>query len=45
LLRSEVELERMQTKPDVDLSAVHRLEGEVAQARAGLRASTSEKEA
>jgi anaerobic magnesium-protoporphyrin IX monomethyl ester cyclase len=45
LLRSEVELDRMQTKPDVDLPAVHRLQGEVAQARAGLQASISEKEA
>jgi radical SAM superfamily enzyme YgiQ (UPF0313 family) len=45
LLRSEVELERMQTKPDIDLSAIHRLECEVAHARAGLLESISEKEA
>jgi anaerobic magnesium-protoporphyrin IX monomethyl ester cyclase len=45
LLRSEVELGRMQAKPDVDLPAIQKLEGEIAHARAGLQASISEKEA
>jgi len=45
LLRSEVELERMQAKPDVELAAIHRLQSEAADARAGLYASLSEQEA
>ena len=45
LLRSEVELERMHAKPDVDLPAIHRLQSEAADARAGLHASISEQEA
>jgi len=45
LLRSEVEIERMQAKPDVDLLAIHKLQSEVALAREGLHASISETEA
>jgi radical SAM superfamily enzyme YgiQ (UPF0313 family) len=45
LLRSEVELERMHAKPDADLPAIHRLQSEAADARAGLHASISEQEA
>jgi anaerobic magnesium-protoporphyrin IX monomethyl ester cyclase len=45
LLRSEVELERMHAKPEVDLPAIHRLQSEAADARAGLHASISEQEA
>jgi radical SAM superfamily enzyme YgiQ (UPF0313 family) len=45
LLRSEVELERLQAKPDFDLPAIQKLEGEVAHARAGLQESISEMEA
>jgi anaerobic magnesium-protoporphyrin IX monomethyl ester cyclase len=42
LLRSEVELERMQGKPDLDLPAIQKLQHEIAHARAGLQASISE---
>jgi len=45
LLRSEVELGRIQAKPDVDLPAMQKLQSEIADARAGLQASISEKEA
>jgi anaerobic magnesium-protoporphyrin IX monomethyl ester cyclase len=45
LLHSEVELERMRAKPGVDLPAIRKLRSDVALARAGLRASISEKEA
>jgi radical SAM superfamily enzyme YgiQ (UPF0313 family) len=45
LLRSEVELERMQANPDIDVPAMHRLQSDIAHARAGLQASISEKEA
>jgi len=45
LLRSEVEIERMQAKPDVDLPAIYKLQSEAALAREGLQASISEKEA
>ena len=45
LLRSEVELGRIQAKPDVDLPAIQELQCEIAHARAGLQASISEKEA
>jgi anaerobic magnesium-protoporphyrin IX monomethyl ester cyclase len=45
LLRSEVELERLQAKQDFDLPAIQKLEGEVAHARAGLQESISEMEA
>jgi radical SAM superfamily enzyme YgiQ (UPF0313 family) len=45
LLRSEVELGRMQAKSDVDLPAIQELQSEIAHARAGLQASISEKEA
>jgi anaerobic magnesium-protoporphyrin IX monomethyl ester cyclase len=45
LLRSEVELERMHAKSDIDLSAIHKLQTEAAVARLGLQASISEKEA
>jgi anaerobic magnesium-protoporphyrin IX monomethyl ester cyclase len=42
LLRSEVELEKMQGKPDLDSPAVQKLQHEIADARAGLQASISE---
>jgi anaerobic magnesium-protoporphyrin IX monomethyl ester cyclase len=45
LLRSEVELEKTQAKPDVDLLAILKLQSDIADARAGLQASISEKEA
>lgn len=45
LLRSEVELGRMQSKADLDLPAMQKLQGEIDHARAGLQASISEKEA
>jgi anaerobic magnesium-protoporphyrin IX monomethyl ester cyclase len=45
LLRSEVELERVQTKPDADLPTIHKLQSEAALAREGLYASISETEA
>jgi anaerobic magnesium-protoporphyrin IX monomethyl ester cyclase len=45
LLHSEVELERMRARPDVDLPAILKLQSDVANARAGLQASISEKEA
>jgi anaerobic magnesium-protoporphyrin IX monomethyl ester cyclase len=44
LLRSEVEIERMQSKEEVDLPAIHKLQSEAAFAREGLQASISEKE-
>ncbi|MGB7849107.1 MAG: radical SAM protein [Candidatus Acidiferrum sp.] len=45
LLHSEVELERMRAKPGVDLPAILKLQSDIADARAGLQASISEKEA
>jgi anaerobic magnesium-protoporphyrin IX monomethyl ester cyclase len=45
LLRSEVELERMQSNPAIDVPTMHRLQSDIAHARAGLQASISEKEA
>jgi anaerobic magnesium-protoporphyrin IX monomethyl ester cyclase len=45
LLRSEVEIERMQAKSDLDLTAFHKLQSEAALAREGLYESISEKEA
>jgi anaerobic magnesium-protoporphyrin IX monomethyl ester cyclase len=45
LLRSEVEIERMQAKSDVDLPTIHKLRCEVALAREGLHASITETEA
>ncbi|MGA7632111.1 MAG: radical SAM protein, partial [Terriglobales bacterium] len=45
LLRSEVEIERMQSKQEVDLPAIYKLQSEAALAREGLQASISEKEA
>src|ERR1700733_10129203 len=45
LLRSEVEIERMQAKQQVDLPAIYKLQSEAALAREGLQASISEKEA
>jgi anaerobic magnesium-protoporphyrin IX monomethyl ester cyclase len=45
LLRSEVELERVQAKSDIDLPTIHKLQSEAAQAREGLYASISEIEA
>jgi anaerobic magnesium-protoporphyrin IX monomethyl ester cyclase len=45
LLRSEVELDRIQSKPGVDELALHQLRSEVANARSGLQASISEQEA
>jgi anaerobic magnesium-protoporphyrin IX monomethyl ester cyclase len=44
LLRSEVELGRMQAKPDLDLPAIQKLQCEISDARAGLQASISEVE-
>src|ERR1700677_3360903 len=44
LLRSEVEIERMQSKEEVDLPAIYKLQSEAAFAREGLQASISEKE-
>jgi len=44
LLRSEVELERIRTKADLDLPAMQKLQCEIADARAGLQASSSEVE-
>jgi anaerobic magnesium-protoporphyrin IX monomethyl ester cyclase len=44
LLRSEVEIERMQASPDADLLAIHKLQSEAALAREGLYASISETE-
>jgi anaerobic magnesium-protoporphyrin IX monomethyl ester cyclase len=45
LLRSEVELERMQANPAIDVPAIQRLQSDIAHARAGLQSSISEKEA
>jgi anaerobic magnesium-protoporphyrin IX monomethyl ester cyclase len=45
LLRSEVELDRIQSKPGVDDLALHKLRSEIANARSGLQASISEQEA
>jgi radical SAM superfamily enzyme YgiQ (UPF0313 family) len=45
LLRSEVELERVQSKPDADLPTIDKLQSEAALAREGLYASISETEA
>ncbi|MGA3089212.1 MAG: radical SAM protein [Terriglobales bacterium] len=45
LLRSEVELDRMQAKSSLDLPAIHQLRSEAALARQGLQATISEMEA
>jgi anaerobic magnesium-protoporphyrin IX monomethyl ester cyclase len=45
LLRSEVELEQLQGKPDADLGSIAQLQGKIADFRAGLHASAAEVEA
>jgi anaerobic magnesium-protoporphyrin IX monomethyl ester cyclase len=45
LLCSEVEIERMQARSDLDLTAIYKLQSEAALAREGLYESISEKEA
>jgi radical SAM superfamily enzyme YgiQ (UPF0313 family) len=45
LLRSEVELERMRAGHEIDVFTIHKLQGDIAHARAGLQASIFEKEA
>jgi anaerobic magnesium-protoporphyrin IX monomethyl ester cyclase len=45
LLRSEVEIERMQAKSDIDLPTIQKLRSEAALAREGLQASILETEA